>query len=290
MPELPEVENMRRGLIAAVKGQTIKYALVRWPKLVSGRGNLRCASRAAVREFTRGVSGRKILGVERRGKNLIIVLSGGGRIVVHLKMSGHFRYCREEGIKRGKKGEYKFDRHDHVIFRLNRGILIYNDARKFGYLIYYPDASRVEDHFAGVGVEPLSSAFTPRYLESALSRKRGRIKVVLMDQSVVVGLGNIYATETLFLAGIRPTRRASSLRQPEIGKLYRAIRWVLRRAVRLGGSTILTYRTMEGKRGRYADNFLVYGRQREKCRQCHKPLKGIKVNGRATTYCPACQK
>lgn len=274
---------MRQSLTAAVKGQTIKSVLVRWPKLVSGRGNLRRASRAAAREFGRGISGRKIVRVERRGKNLIIVLSGGKRIVVHLKMSGRFAYYPGK-IPR------EWSRHDHIIFKLNKGILVYNDARKFGYLIYYPNASAAENHFAGIGMEPLSPKFTPKYLESALARKNGRIKTVLMSQSVVAGLGNIYCDEALFLAGIRPTRRASSLKPEEIKKLRLAIRQVLSRAIKLGGSTVFTYRTMEGKRGRYADERKVYGRAGEGCKKCGARLTGTKINNRATVYCPRCQK
>lgn len=284
MPELPEVENLRRSLIAAVRGQNIKSVLIRWPKLVSGRGNLRKASAAAVRRFSRGVSGRQIVGIERRAKNLIFVLSGGRRVVAHLKMSGQFAYHLE------KDAPGAYGKHDHIIFKLSKGTLVYNDARKFGYLTYYSDVSKAENHFAGIGVEPLSPAFTPRYLENALGRKNGRIKTVLMNQSVVAGVGNIYCDEALFLAGIRPARRASSLKPGEIKKLHRAIRQVLSRAIKLGGSTVFTYRTMEGKRGRYADERKVYGRAGERCLKCGTRLVGIRINNRATVYCPRCQK
>lgn len=284
MPELPEVENLRRSLVAAVKGQRIKSVLVRWPKLVSGRGNLRKASAAAVRGFLRGVSGRRITGVERRAKNLIVVLSGGRRVIVHLKMSGRFAYYR------GKEVPREWGKHDHVIFKLNKGALVYNDARKFGYLIYYPDESHVGEHFAGIGVEPLSREFTPQYLKEALARKNARIKTVLMSQSVVAGLGNIYCDEALFLSGIRPDRRASSIKPAEAKKLHRAIRQVLSRAIKLGGSTVFTYRTMAGRRGRYADERKVYGRAGEKCLKCGARLIGMKMNNRATVYCARCQK
>lgn len=304
MPELPEVENLRRGLVKTVKGQTVKSVLIRWPKLVSGRGSMRKASAAAVRQFIRGVAGRKIAGVERRGKNLIIVLSGGGRVVVHLKMSGGFRY--HPGGKWGKSGSETSagrrrrqskqaeallpGKHDHIIFRLSKGTLIYNDTRKFGYLIYYPGASAAESHFAGIGVEPLSQEFTPLYLDKALKKKHSRIKTVLMSQSVVAGLGNIYCDEALFLAGVRPMRRASALKPAEMKKLHRVIRQVLSRAIKLGGSTVFTYRTMEGKRGRYADERWVYGRAGDECRRCGARLIGIRINNRATTYCPKCQR
>lgn len=304
MPELPEVENLRRSLAAAVKGQRVKKVLVYWPKIVSGRGNARRASRAAARKFARGVSGRKICGIERRGKNLIFLFSGGRRVIVHLKMSGGFRYY--PAGKYGKPGnetpagrrrrQNKIakvilpGKHDHVVFQLSKGTLVYNDARKFGYLIYYPAAKEAEKHFAKIGVEPLSREFTPQYFEEALARKNARIKTVLMSQAMAAGLGNIYCDEALFLAGIHPTRRASSLKPAEIEKLHGAIRQVLSRAIKLGGSTVFTYRTMEGKRGRYVDEHKVYGRAGEKCKKCGARLKGIRINSRTTVYCPRCQK
>ncbi len=278
------MENMRRSLIAAVRGQTIRNVLVRWPKLVSGRGNLRRASQSAVLRFARGIAGRKVVSIERRAKNLIFVLSGGRRVIVHLKMSGRFAYYR------GKEIPQQWGKHDHIIFKLSRGTLVYNDARKFGYLIHYPDESRAKEHFAKVGAEPLSREFTPQYFEEALARKNARIKTVLMSQLVVAGLGNIYCDEALFLAGIRPSRKASSLKAEEVKKLHRAIRQVLSRAIKLGGSTVFTYRTMEGKRGRYADERKVYGRAGEKCKKCGSILRGIRINNRTTTYCPRCQK
>lgn len=274
---------MRRSLAAVVKGQKIKDVLIRWPKIVSGRGNLRKASFWAVREFRRGILNRKIIGIERRGKNLIFILSAGRRIIVHLKMSGRFAYYRAVEIPKN------WSRHDHIIFKLSRGTLVYNDTRKFGYLIYYPNERKAEGHFTGIGVEPLSSKFTAQYLEKAFARKNARIKTVLMDQSVVAGLGNIYCDESLFLSGINPTRKASSLKPEEIKKLHRAIRKVLSRAIKLGGSTVFTYRTMEGKLGRYADEHKVYGRAGEECLKCGSRLCGIKINNRATVYCSRCQ-
>jgi formamidopyrimidine-DNA glycosylase len=287
MPELPEVENLRRSLAAVVMGQTIKRVLIRWPKLVSGRGNIRRASRGAAREFARRVKNQKIVGIKRRAKNLILILSRGGRIVVHLKMSGRFRFVKREA---GSAGQITPNKHDHIIFELSKGLLIYNDTRKFGYLIYYPDASAAEGHFAGVGAEPLSSKFTPAYLKNALGLRRGRIKTVLMGQAVVAGLGNIYCDEALFSAGIRPTRKASSLAPGEIRKLHRAIRRVLLRAIKLGGSTILTYRTMQGQRGRYAEELKVYGRAGKRCVRCSRRLLGTRIANRTTVYCPRCQR
>lgn len=283
MPELPEVENMRRSLESVVKGQTIADVRIRWGKIVSGRGSARKASPKAIRKFKEGVRSRRIEGFDRRGKNVIFILDDGGRIVVHPKMSGRFLYSVG-------RNSFRPMPHDHVVFKLNQGILVYNDPRKFGYVLYFPDAKMTEEFFEGMGVEPLSSHFTATYLEKALSRKRGRIKTALVSQSVVAGLGNIYCDEALFLAGVRPTRPGTSLKRTEISKLHRSICSVLKKAISLGGSTVLSYRTMEGEPGRFAEMMRVYGRAGEKCFNCRKPLVGIRINNRATVYCPQCQR
>ncbi len=316
---MPEVETLRRSLLDKVKGQTVKKIILRWPKLVSGRGNLRRVSLKKSAEFVRGISGCKILNIERRGKNLIFVLSGGrpgsetssgasrtnttkpeallpgGRMIVHLKMSGRFTYKKANAANEANEASEanaakSYGPHDHIIFQLSRGVLIYNDVRKFGYLIYYPSQAAAEKHFESIGVEPLSAEFTPEYLESALKKRGGSIKSVLMDQSVVAGLGNIYCDEALFASGIRPTHRASSLRPGDIAGLYRAVRVILSRAVKLGGSSVRSYRLMSGQRGRYAEKHKVYGRAGEKCLRCGRKLKSAKIAGRTTVFCKNCQR
>jgi formamidopyrimidine-DNA glycosylase len=283
MPELPEVENMRRSLESAVKGQTITDVRIRWGKIVSGRGSARKASAKAIRKFKEGVHGRKILTINRRGKNVILILDDGGRVVVHPKMTGRFILY---------KGRNKFRpaEHDHVIFNLSGGNLIYNDPRKFGYVLFFPDTKTAGDFFSRLGVEPFSTQFTSTYLVKALSQKRGRIKTVLVNQSLVAGLGNIYCDEALFLAGVKPTRPGTSLKPNEISKLHRAIRSVLKKAISLGGSTVLSYRTMEGQPGRFAGMIKVYGRAGEKCFRCRRRLVGIRINNRTTVYCQKCQR
>jgi|SRR3989344_799240 len=309
MPELPEVENLRRGLARTIVGQKIKRVEVRKPKLVSGKGNVRVASFKKTREFTREIPGEKIISVERRAKNLIFKLSHGKIILAHLKMSGQFAYLPRQGRGEPKKiiGGHPIklsetelpNKHTHIIFKLDKGILYYNDTRMFGYLLYYPSAEKfeAESHFGAHGLEPLSRDFTARYLRDALKNKKvrargraGKIKAVLMEQKIVVGLGNIYADETLFEARIRPDRRAVSLTQIEVKALSEAIKRIMKRAIRTGGSSVATYRLLDLSRGNYARKHKVYGKAGKLCVCCKKPLQKITIQSRTTIFCPRCQK
>lgn len=297
MPELPEVENLRRGLVAKVVGQRILKVVVKKPKLVSGKGNIRKASSSKMREFTNGLTGECITAIERRAKNLIFRTEGGRILLVHLKMSGQFIY--EERGRRLVDGGHPIElsekelpnKHTHVIFELERGILYYNDTRMFGYLLFYPDAVSFENanHFGGLGLEPLSRAFTPKYFHNALKQKKGVLKIVLMGQGIVVGLGNIYADEVCFLAGVRPTRRVETLKPAEIEALFKAIKFILPRSVKLGGSSVATYRLLDDSRGNFAREHKVYGKTGERCSVCDTKLRTLQLNGRTTVFCPRCQ-
>lgn len=298
MPELPEVESLRRALAKRVVGQRIKKASVFKPKLVSGKGNVRTASAHKKLEFIRGLTGEKISAVERRAKNLIFRFVSGKILLVHLKMSGQFVY-KEKGKKQITGGhpieisETELpNKHTHVIFILDRGTLFYDDTRMFGYLLYYPDAAAFEkeNHFANLGPEPLSPEFTEEHLYKSLQGKKGVLKSVLMNQGVVVGLGNIYADEAAFAAGVRPTRKADTLTRAEVKKLYAAIKRILPRAIKLGGSSVATYRLLDESRGNYAREHKVYGRAGKKCVKCDGKLEKITLAGRTTVYCPRCQK
>lgn len=303
MPELPEVESLRRALQMRLKGQKIKKVSVFRPKLVSGKGNIRAASGRKKAAFIRGLTGERFSAVERRAKNLIFRFASGKLMLVHLKMSGQFVY--KEAGKKAVTGGHPIEisesklpnKHTHIIFELTRpgragSTLFYNDTRMFGYLLYYPDAAALEkeNHFSALGVEPLSPEFTEEYLYRALKNKKGALKSVLMNQGVVVGLGNIYADEAAFEAGVRPTRKANTLTRPEVEKLYAAIKRILPRAIELGGSSVATYRLLDNSRGNYAREHKVYGKAGENCPVCAGPLKKIIVNGRTTVYCPRCQK
>ena len=299
MPELPEVENLRRGLERAIVGQKIIKVEVRKPKLISGKGNIRMASRVKTHEFIHELIGERIQKIERRAKNLIFKLTHKKIIIAHLKMSGQFAYQDLDKNKRVVGGhpielsEHTLpNKHTHIIFELERGVLYYNDTRMFGYVLYYPNLKLLEtsNHFEGLGVEPLSQSFTIKYFENSLKTKSGKIKAVLMEQGVVVGLGNIYADESLFESGIQPERKANSLSVSEIKKLYQSIVRIIKRAVKVGGSSVSTYRLLDLTRGNYAREHKVYGKSGKPCVQCKKPLQKIVLQGRTTVFCLNCQK
>lgn len=320
MPELPEVENLRRGLEKNIVGQKVLRVEVRKPKLVSGLGNTRIASFKKAQEFKRGLKGERISAVERRAKNLLFRFRSGppshkatgGRskvLLVHLKMSGQFVYlprsvatARHSKPSTNKKvmGGHPIEisetilpnKHTHVIFELNKGTLYYNDTRMFGYLLYYPSVEAFENknHFALLGLEPFDKKFNRDYLREALAKKKGKIKAVLMDQKVVTGLGNIYVDESLFEARILPTRAASTLTAPEVAQLYKAIARIMRRAIQVGGSSVATYRLLDESRGNYAREHKVYGKEGELCPRCGKHLQKILIQTRTTIFCPNCQK
>ncbi len=306
MPELPEVENLKLGLEKNILNQEILSVDVSKPKLISGKGTRRVISSTKKNAFIQGISGERIVSIERRAKNLLFRLSHGKIILVHLKMSGQFVY-KATNSKITVTGGHPIElsettlpnKHSHIIFTLEKGTLYYNDTRMFGYVLYYPsvEAFEKENHFALYGLEPVSKEFTAAYLFDSLHKKTGhargragKIKAVLMDQTIVTGLGNIYADESLFEAKIRPDRPASSISKPEAIKLHKAIVRIIKRAIQLGGSSMATYRLLDNTRGNYGREHKVYGKGGEKCSTCGTPLKKIIVGGRTTIFCPKCQK
>ncbi len=298
MPELPEVENLRMGLEKAIVGQKVLKVEVRKPKLVSGNGTLRTASSKKVREFEQDIKGEKFIAVERRAKNLIFKLSHDKIIIAHLKMTGQFVFKPKSGkqVLGGHPieiSESKLpNKHTHIIFTLENGMLYYNDTRMFGYVLYYPsrDAFEKENHFKSYGKEPLDTSFTVKYFTETLKNKKGKIKTVLLNQDVVTGVGNIYADESLFEAGIIPTRNASTLTKNEIEKLHKAIIRILKKAIEVGGSSVATYRLLDNSQGNYAREHKVYGKAGKPCVKCGKLLSKILVQNRTTIFCPKCQK
>jgi len=303
MPELPEVENLRIGLEKNILNQKILSVEIRKPKLVSGKGTLRKISIKKKAEFIAGVIGEKFVAVERRAKNLVFKLTHEKIIIAHLKMSGQFAYSPFEALaKKGKLiiGGHPIElsetelpnKHSHIIFKLSDGFLYYNDTRMFGYVLYYPNTKtfQAENHFATYGAEPLSTKFTPEYFFDSLKNKKGKIKAVLMDQKIVTGLGNIYADESLFEAKIRPDRQAMSISKKESGQLHKAIIRIIKRAIKVGGSSVATYRLIDNTRGNYAREHKVYGKYGEKCPNCKKLFTKTIVGGRTTIFCENCQK
>ncbi len=299
MPELPEVENLRLGLIKNILGQKIQKVKVAKPKLVSGKGTLRTASSKKVKEFESGLTGEVFLDVERRAKNLIFKFKSGKVLLVHLKMSGQFVYKSKKGNEKVTGGhpieisEKELpNKHTHVVFELNHGTLFYNDTRMFGYLLYYPTLKNFEneEHFKLLGLEPLDKNFTAKYLEESLKTKTGKIKAVLMSQEIVTGLGNIYADESLFESKIKPTRKSNSVKKEEVLLLHKAIVRIINKAIKVGGSSVATYRLLDDTQGNYAREHKVYGKAGEKCPNCSRPLSKTVVQTRTTVFCNNCQK
>lgn len=299
MPELPEVENLRLGLEKSILGQKIKKVIVQKPKLVSGKGTKRLPSTNKKNLFIHGVTGEKFTSIERRAKNLIFNLSHNKILIAHLKMSGQFVYKpnnKSKSIMGGHPIELSENtlpnKHSHIIFELQKGTLYYNDTRMFGYVLYYKNTQdfEKEKHFVSLGLEPLSPKFSIPYFTNFLKNKKGKIKAVLMDQKIVTGLGNIYADETLFEANIRPDRIASTLENTEIKKLHKAIIRIIKKAIKVGGSSVATYRLLDNTRGNYAREHKVYGKDGKTCVNCKNPLKKIIIQGRTTIFCPNCQK
>lgn len=299
MPELPEVENLRLGLKKYILGQKIKGIVVNKPKLVSGKGNIRLASSKKAKEFIMGLVGERFIEVNRRAKNIIFKLSNDKLILAHLKMTGQFVY-KNSKAKNQVVGGHPIEisektlpnKHTHIIFHLSSGTLYFNDTRMFGYVLFYPNQKdfEKENHFASYGVEPLSKNFTLKYFIDALKNKKGQIKALLMNQEIVVGIGNIYADESLFQTKINPKRMGGSLTNSEIKILREKIISILKRAIKVGGSSVASYRLVDESRGNYAREHKVYGKAGEKCPVCKTKLVKTTIQSRTTIFCPKCQK
>ena len=294
MPELPEVETVRRGLAPAVEGRRIERVALSekrlrfpWPE-----------------GFVQQVTGRRVEALERRAKFLLWQFSGGLWIVSHLGMSGRFTVFSPHGEAMGL-GEFYFQpasapergRHDHLVLWLDDGTrIVYTDPRRFGFfdLTETPAAHPL---LRDLGPEPLSEDFNAVHLAATLARRAAPVKTVLLDQHVVAGLGNIYACEALFMAAISPKRTARSLAptgRPTAGvkRLVAAVKEVLEDAIRAGGSTLRDHRMVDGKAGGYQQQFLVYGREGKPCRRmgCTGTVRRITQSGRSTFYCSTCQR
>ena len=270
MPELPEVEVTRLSLAAGISGATILSASLgkplRWPLGVEPRH----------------LNGQRVLAVRRRGKYLLLDLSDG-LLLMHLGMSGSVGFSPDPG-EAGK--------HDHFDLQTSQGTLRLNDPRRFGAVVFASgEADPVAAKLLGkLGVEPLGEDFDAQAFYLGLQQRKSAIKQVLLAGELVVGVGNIYASEALFLAGIRPTTRANRLSRPRALRLQAAIRQVLARAVEKGGSTLRDFSNAQGESGHFQLEAMVYGRQGLACRQCGTAIKSLRQGQRSTFFCPQCQK
>lgn len=299
MPELPEVEVLRLGLVRKILGSQILEVKVLKPKLIAGYGTKRIASQAKTQSFLTSLKNKKIAKITRIAKNLVFTLNSESLILVHLKMTGQLVFVDKKNQRTvgghpilSSYTENLPNKHTGLIFTLNNGTLYYNDVRMFGYVLYYKNLAEAKKrgHFKDLGLEPLDKNFTLDYFTEALKKKNQSLKAVLLDQSVVTGCGNIYSDEVCFASGIRPGRKANQLTKRETSKLYQSIQRILKKAIRYGGTSISDYLNAEGKKGGFAKFLKVYGRAGEKCLVCGTLLKKTKLSGRTSVYCPLCQK
>jgi formamidopyrimidine-DNA glycosylase len=269
VPELPEVETVVRALRPSVAGRRVLAVRLNWARHVAA---------PAPAEFQAQMAGRTIRGLGRRGKYLVFSLDDGRYLLAHLKMSGQFILAAADAPP---------DPHAHTVFTLDDGReLRFRDTRKFGRLYLVDEAETV---VGGLGLEPLSDDFSERWLAAYLAGRRRTLKPLLLDQTFLAGLGNIYADEALHRAGLHPRRRSDTLSAAEVQALRSGIVAALESGLAGHGATISTFRRPDGARGEAQERFLVYGREGRPCTRCRAPIQRVVLGGRSTYFCPVCQ-
>ena len=274
MPELPEVETVKEALNQTVKGQTIKDIELRYEPMVKNM---------SADEFKEKLINQTIQAVSRRGKYLVFYFDDY-QLLSHLRMEGKYFYV---------DSDFELNPHVHAIFTLENGKrLLYQDTRKFGTYHLYDKAIDLETTapFQVLGLEPFATEFTPSYVKEKIQNKKKPIKSLLLDQTVVCGLGNIYVDEVLYRARLHPLTSSSELTDKDIENVVKYTVEVLARAIELGGTTIRTFSSSHGVSGTFQNELLVHQRKGENCYECHTPIEKIKVGGRGTYFCPTCQK
>lgn len=288
MPELPEVETVRQGLVPVLEGRRLQRVIAR-----------RCDLRFPLpKDFAERLTGRCVEKLTRRAKYILAHLDGGEILIIHLGMSGRFQ------IEGGELGRFLHNiqpddaegpgKHDHIEFITDQGArIVYSDHRRFGMMDLFPSSEMARYRFlASIGPEPLSEEFSAGVLRKKLEGKRAPIKAALLDQRVVAGLGNIYVCEALFRSRISPLRESGSLKPAAIARLVDDVKKVLQDAIRAGGSTLRDYKQTSGELGYFQHNFQVYDRAGERCSRagCKGTIKRIVQSGRSTFFCASCQR
>lgn len=273
MPELPEVETVKETLKLKLIGKKIKDVKVYYDGIIAY---------PEVKEFSKQIKNLPVKDIKRRGKWLMFDLDKY-YLLSHLRMEGKYFF---------KNKEDKLDNHEHVVFTLDDDEeLRYRDTRKFGkmYLIKKEDINSIGP-IKDLGLEPWDDSLTKEYLRSKYKNKRLPIKTVLLDQSIIVGIGNIYADEILFLSELNPLIKCCDLKDNDLDNIIKYTKEVLEKAIKLGGTTIRTYTSVDGVHGRFQNELLIHGKDKDVCPNCGQPIEKIRVGGRGTYYCINCQK
>jgi formamidopyrimidine-DNA glycosylase len=297
MPELPEVETVRRGLEPALQGRTIKTIRLNRP-------DLRFPFPANLADT---LTGQRVTGLRRRAKYILIELEAGHTLLVHLGMTGRFTVWRPEGSAKNLGEFYYLDQanhagegtHDHLVIDLDDGArIVYTDPRRFGFVdLIAPGGQETNKFLAGLGVEPLGNELNAHFLNQAFTGKKAPLKAALLDQRIVAGLGNIYVCEVLYRSGLSPKRLAGSIARvrgvsEKAELLVQSIRNVLGEAIDAGGSTLRDYAHTDGTSGEFQQRLDVYDREGQPCRTkgCASKIRRIVQSGRSSFYCPTCQR
>ena len=273
MPELPEVETVKETLKLKLIGKKIKDVKIYYDGIIAY---------PEVKEFSKQIKNLPIKDIKRRGKWLMFDLDKY-YLLSHLRMEGKYFF---------KNKEEKLDNHEHVVFTLDDDEeLRYRDTRKFGkmYLIKKEDINSIGP-IKDLGLEPWDDSLTKEYLRNKYKNKKLPIKTVLLDQSIIVGIGNIYADEILFLSKLNPLIKCCDLKDNDLNNIIKYTKKVLEKAIKLGGTTIRTYTSVDGVHGRFQNELLIHGKDKDVCPNCGQPIEKIRVGGRGTYYCINCQK
>jgi len=289
MPELPEVETVKRGLEPELLGRSIEKVELR-------RANLRFPF---PKNFAASLTGAVITHIRRRAKYILVDLDKGLSLLVHLGMTGRFTVLSPKGSD--NLGAFYFEAaagdkadgpHDHVVIHLRGGIrLVYSDPRRFGMMdVLQTDKANEHKLLKDLGLEPLGNELSASYLAAKFRGKAAPMKAALLDQSIIAGLGNIYVCEALFRAGISPQRKAGAVKPAQLDDLVRHVRDILNEAILAGGSTLQDFQSTDGTQGSYQQRFHVYDREGEPCVKCGATIKRLVQSGRSSFYCVWCQR
>ena len=270
MPELPEVETSRRGISPHIIGSTVSDVVIRQPQL-------RWQIPADLLEH---IQGKPLLSIDRRAKYLLLNFESG-TLLIHLGMSGSLRICAMQSL---------VEKHDHADFVFDKCILRYTDPRRFGAILWLGLAPQDSKLLSHLGPEPFSDDFTGEYLFKLAGKRKLPVKQFIMDQKVVTGVGNIYATEALFKAGISPIRPAGNISVKRYQLLASEIKEILTEAIKQGGTTLKDFVGGDGKPGYFQQTLHIYGKTGNDCPKCKTALKSLKLASRNSVYCPKCQK